>query len=584
MRLQCSCCIAYVAVLMQWFKTGTSVAVEIVSEKSDDDVKATAELIVTQIQEGQFNTGQRNLSAMLSQRSSIPGIVSVHHRISQSSRSAMPYKVVSVVGSSPCVCVCLDSDGAVEDYLIIDNLDPKLDIQQWSQFKVRVAAFLERANPQMIVVGAKGIGTKWLVREMASLLIEMSHKDLDGACRWLELSRQIVMGDMKIPIALSELPVYTQMCKNCEHYKHAELWQAVSLGRQLQDPLSEVAAIYSETEVSQLNRVKLHRLQSMLSPEHMRFAYVYHTHSKPYRHDRASVAYGRYARALVDVTNRVGVDVNLAFRSRHKSHVLQFVAGLGPRTAKQLLNMAGKGGHFESRRALLELNVLYEWVGRHIFMNAAGFLRIIDKNETEPEVLDDTRIHPENYGLARFMAENALDWYEDVEDSTLCAKVMEPSNCLKLDDLDLDAYATTLQEDGRSDLRLTLYDIKDELQFPFRELRRPFEPSKEAARLYDELADEPAAGGPPPMASYTFGPWSASSSGTVDSLKISRSKRSKRNSSRKIPLRLAFPSGPPPYTFGRWSASSSGTLDFLKTSRSKRSARGRHRLTLADLK
>jgi hypothetical protein len=288
MQLQCSCCIAYVAVLMQWRETGTSVEVEIVSENSDDDVKAAAELIVTQIQEGQFNAGQRNLSAMPSQRSSIPGIVSVHHTTSQSSRSAIPDKVVSVVGLSPCVCVCLDSDGAVEDYLIIDNLDPKLDIQQSSQFKVRVAAFLERANPQMIVVGAEGIGTKWLVREMASLLFEMSHKDLDGARHWLELSGQIVIGDMKIPIALSELPVYTKMCEGMKNYKHAtKLWQAVSLGRQLQDPLSEVAAIYSETEVWQLKLVQLHRLQSMLSPEHMRSAYVYATHSKRYRHDKS---------------------------------------------------------------------------------------------------------------------------------------------------------------------------------------------------------------------------------------------------------------------------------------------------------
>jgi transcriptional accessory protein Tex/SPT6 len=219
---------------------------------------------------------------------------------------------------------------------------------------------------------------------------------------------------------------------------------------------------------------------------------------------KASVANGRYARALVDVTNRVGVDVNLAFRLRHKSHVLQFVAGLGPRTAKLLLlNMPGKGGHLKSRLALLEMN---EWVGRRIFMNAAGFLRIIDENDAEPEVLDGTRVHPENYGLARKMAASALDLLDEIQEdcgAAPCAKVMEPSNCLKLDDLDLDLYATMVEKDGRSGLRLTLYDIKDELQFPFRELRRPFEPSKEAARLYDVLADEPAASGRPDLMPQT---------------------------------------------------------------------------------
>jgi transcription elongation factor SPT6 len=182
-------------------------------------------------------------------------------------------------------------------------------------------------------------------------------------------------------------------------------------------------------------------------------------------------------RALVDVTNRVGVDVNLAFRSKHKSHVLQFVAGLGPRKAKQLLlNMPGKGGHLESRGALVEK--MYEWVGRHVFTNVAGFLRIIDKNESEPEVLDDTRVHPAQYDKARWMAASALDC-EDEEDSFLCTEVMKPENCLKLNDLDLDAYCKMLEEEGQSGLRETLYDIKDELQFPFREVRRPFEPPSE---------------------------------------------------------------------------------------------------------
>jgi hypothetical protein len=252
-----------------------------VSEDTADDVKQ-AELIVAQIQERQFNTGPLNLSAMGSQRLSIPGIVSArHHATSKSSCSAMPFKVMSVVGSSPsslCVCVCLDSDGNVEDYLVIGKLGIPVDIRRTLNFrltpqiKVRIAAFVQKANPQMIVVGAEGIGTKGLVAAMDNVLLEMSQDNEDEHREsWTELSRQIVIGDMKIPIALSELPVYTQTYTG-KDYKHAELRQAVSLGRQLQDPLSEVAAIYSETEDSQLNLVKLHRLQSMLSTEHLRFA------------------------------------------------------------------------------------------------------------------------------------------------------------------------------------------------------------------------------------------------------------------------------------------------------------------------
>jgi hypothetical protein len=83
-------------------------------------------------------------------------------------------------------------------------------------------------------------GTKGLLNAIANVLLEMSQdgEDEDGevatdthaprahalACArthtrwrvhtqtWAELAKQIVIGDMKVPIALSELPIYTQMC------------------------------------------------------------------------------------------------------------------------------------------------------------------------------------------------------------------------------------------------------------------------------------------------------------------------------------------------------------------------------------
>jgi transcription elongation factor SPT6 len=101
-------------------------------------------------------------------------------------------------------------------------------------------------------------------------------------------------------------------------------------------------------------------------------------------------------------------------------------------------------------------------------------MRIVDHDQDyfDPYVLDNTRIHPEHYNMAQFIAANALDLVDDLDDGyvDVCAEVMEPGNCLKLNDLDLDAYCTMLEEEGRVGLRETLYDIKDELQFPFREV------------------------------------------------------------------------------------------------------------------
>ena len=103
------------------------------------------------------------------------------------------------------------------------------------------------------------------------------------------------------------------------------------------------------------------------------------------------------------------------------------------------------------------------------YTNVCGFIRIIDQ-DSDPYVLDNTRVHPEHYDKAKYIASNALDIADD-DNLDPCAEVMEPGNCLKLNELDLDAYCKMLEEDGKVGLRETVYDIKDELQFPFREVR-----------------------------------------------------------------------------------------------------------------
>ena len=43
-------------------------------------------------------------------------------------------------------------------------------------------------------------------------------------------------------------------------------------------------------------------------------------------------------RALVDVVNKVGVDINRAANEDYYLHLLPYVAGLGPRKSQALIN------------------------------------------------------------------------------------------------------------------------------------------------------------------------------------------------------------------------------------------------------
>jgi transcription elongation factor SPT6 len=126
-------------------------------------------------------------------------------------------------------------------------------------------------------------------------------------------------------------------------------------------------------------------------------------------------------------------------------------------------------------------------------LNASGFLRIPHDAELKPikgqrdedvqDPLDDTRIHPEDYELARKMATDALELdEEDIHDehpSHVISLIMkDPENEKKLNDLNLDEFAINLFETNEDRKRHTLHIIQEELMRPFAEQRSPFPPLK----------------------------------------------------------------------------------------------------------
>ena len=112
-----------------------------------------------------------------------------------------------------------------------------------------------------------------------------------------------------------------------------------------------------------------------------------------------------------------------------------------------------------NRLALSELGLF----GPTIFENVAGFLSIEtdlkdmmleEQNPQEqPDPLDMTRIHPEDYEFAQKMCQDALDLdTEDVADQHKSAVVLQlmqdDDRVRKLSELNLDDFAFTLQRQG----------------------------------------------------------------------------------------------------------------------------------------
>lgn len=141
---------------------------------------------------------------------------------------------------------------------------------------------------------------------------------------------------------------------------------AISIGRRLLDPLSELVKIDAKSiGVGQ------------------------------YQHD---VNQNRLKEALDQVVescvNFVGVDVNTASK-----HLLMYVSGLSATVAKNVVEYRTKNGGFKSREELKKVSML----GPKAFEQCAGFLRIA--NAKNP--LDNSAVHPESYHVVEAMAAKA---------------------------------------------------------------------------------------------------------------------------------------------------------------------------------
>jgi len=224
----------------------------------------------------------------------------------------------------------------------------------------------------------------------------------------------------------------------------------IALARFLQNPMMEYIAMGRD-----VISIPVHKNQNLVGEEKL---------------------YRAFESAMVDIVNMCGVEINEAVRDAYKALALPFVAGLGPRKTQSVIKKINLvGGYLENRASLITKQI----VSKNIFMNCASFLRIIGSGK-ESDVLDSTRIHPEDYDLAKKMASDALELDEEdlvmVEGEGGVVKQLMDDDPDKLNDLILEEYADQLAKVFNQLKRNTLEQIKDELQGPYEELRRDFEP------------------------------------------------------------------------------------------------------------
>lgn len=356
---------------------------------------------------------------------------------------------------SAVVGVFVRDSGKIDEFFKSDN-NPSRDRESEEKFSGQLREFFDRnlrnRKPDVIVVSGYSATTKRLFDIVKNFVVKnnllANVEDLSDVAEpplvpviWgQDETARLYQNSERALIELSDKPTLVKYC--------------VGLARYVQSPLMEYVSLKDDI-----------------------LSLSFYEHQKLISNDMISDV---FETVFVDIVNMVGVEINEALRDPQVAQLLSYVAGLGPRKASGLIrNISAKLGSLTSRSELIE----NELSTANIFFNCSSFLNFpydegVSMRDSSVELLDATRIHPEDYSLARKMAADALDLDEEdmahIEEQGGIIYQLMQEGVSKVDDLNLTAFGKELESNFGKKKYATLQSIKEELVNNFEELRRSF--------------------------------------------------------------------------------------------------------------
>jgi uncharacterized protein len=312
-----------------------------------------------------------------------------------------PMKGKTVLGYDPafrtgCKLAVLDSTGKPLKIEVIYPTEPHNKIEESKKI---VLDLIDKYNIDVIAIG-NGTAS----RESEAFIADCI-KDAKRKVEYIIVSEAGASVYSASKLAISEFPDLT-----------VEKRSAISIGRRLQDSLSELVKIDPKSIGVGLYQ---HDVTPKKLDESLNFV-------------------------VTKVVNQVGVNVNTA-----SSSLLSYVSGMTKKSIDAILNERDLKGKFTSREEIKKL----KGITPKVYEQAIGFIRIPDG--VNP--LDKTSIHPESYEVTKKLLDSIGMNLNDIGTDKLKEK---------LDNIDIDKVCLDIKTD-----KYTLKDIIDDLEKPGRDLR-----------------------------------------------------------------------------------------------------------------
>jgi transcription elongation factor SPT6 len=392
-----------------------------------------------------------------------------------------PYKLKAApLGSIPNVLCMSNGQGQRGDAILwayVENDGRVLEHGKLIEFRLGnqergipdgqdIAKFVEaaqRRRPDVIGVSGWSVETRKLYKDVQEIIQQNgltgpSYEDENTGAERSDPLDVVLVNDEVARLyynsgrAAAEFPKYAPLTRYC-----------IALARYLQNPLAEYASLGKD-----IISLPFIPNQTLVPQEKL---------------------FDRLETAMVDMVNLVGIDLPESYDDKYLGKLLPYVCGLGPRKADRLVKaIQANGDEILSRYDLLGVSEntsrdLKAAMGPKVHQNCASFLYIpYDSSEESSDYLDYTRVHPEDYDLARKMVADALNMdEEDVKAETdeggpsaVIRKMVREETTDQVNDLALEDYATEIERNFGQRKRATLETIRAELENPYEEIRQTF--------------------------------------------------------------------------------------------------------------
>lgn len=316
-----------------------------------------------------------------------------------------PFKEINVLGFDPafrtgCKLAVLDKTGKV---LAIEVIYPHEPVNEKEKSKEKLLELINKYNIDVIAIG-NGTAS----RESEAFVAEVIK---NTNTKYLIVNEAGASVYSASSLAKQEFPNLNVSERS-----------AISIGRRLQDPLSELVKIDPKSIGVGLYQ---HDVKQKELTDNLNFV-------------------------VESVVNQVGVNINTASKS-----ILKYVSGLTSKTIDKIIETKEKIGKFTSREEIKNIKGL----SSKVYEQAIGFMRISDG--TNP--LDKTNIHPESYDVTYKLLELIDSNVKEIGTT----KIIEKLAKINLEEVQakLKVDIFTLEDIVKS-LKMPLLDPREKLEKP----------------------------------------------------------------------------------------------------------------------